>query len=399
MKFMDKAIRLAASHKEKDNYVYRNSQAIQSALTASGRSEKTARALSLARMFGTEKDEIQDSHNWFFYLADRTGEWDSRKDLLDVYLKYCKHVYTKDHWGESAPQAFDQAIQGTESIIRSWYDNRDFALGNKFSWWVEGMMSLAIKESTGKEPDYLYMDVRNPDNPGIVRAEDAVKMDLNARLLNPKWIKALMKEGYAGATVLAKDTGNLMGWEITRENTITDRDWQRVTDVYVKDGFDLGLFQWFEKNNPHAFQDITVTLLETVRKGYWQADEKTLEQIVQAYAQSVVKHGTGSGIRAGGNEKLEQFVNRQLTAPGKPELNALAEPFKKKVAQMTLPPEQPRGEQQVQGKKMVHEQMERPDKTKEESNTPQDHMMLYLIALGILAIMFAGFIAKEVRKK
>ena len=399
MKFMDKAIRLAASHKEKDNYVYRNSQAIQSALTASGRSEKTARALSLARMFGTEKDEIQDSHNWFFYLADRTGEWDSRKDLLDVYLKYCKHVYTKDHWGESAPQAFDQAIQGTESIIRSWYDNRDFALGNKFSWWVEGMMSLAIKESTSKEPDYLYMDVRNPDNARVVRAEDAVKMDLNSRLLNPKWLKALMKEGYAGATVLAKDTGNLMGWEITRENTITDRDWQRVTDVYVKDTFDLGLVQWFEQNNPHAFQDITVTLLETVRKGYWQADEKTLEQIVQAYAQSVVDHGTGSGIRAGGNEKLEQFVTRQLTAPGKPELNALAESFKKKAAQMILPPEQTQGKQQVQGKKMVHEQMEQPDKTKEKNNTSRDHMMLYFIALGILAIILAGFVVKGAKKK
>ena len=43
--------------------------------------------------------------------------------------------------------------------------------------------------------------------------------------------------------------------------------------------------------------------------------------------------------------------------------------------------------------------MEQPDKTKEESNTSHDPMMLYFIALGILAIMFAGFIAKGVRKK
>jgi cobaltochelatase CobN len=35
------------------------------------------------------------------------------------------------------------------------------------------------------------------------------------RYLNPAWIKAMMKEGYAGARMIDKVTEHLWGWQVT----------------------------------------------------------------------------------------------------------------------------------------------------------------------------------------
>lgn len=402
MRLLDKAVRLAAAHKEDDNLVYRNSQALRQKLEGQGMSPDKARTLSQARMFGTEVDEIQDSHNWFFYLSERTGEWDSRQDLLDVYLKNSKHVYTQGLWGENAPEAFDAAINGTETIFRSWYDNRDFVLGNKFAWWVGGTLSMAVKAISGKEPEYLFMDVRDPDNARIVSAESAIHQDLSTRLLNPRWIKKTMDEGFAGGSLLAKSANSLLGWEITRESSISDADWERVTDVYVRDTHDLGLRQWFENENPHAFQDVTATLLETIRKDYWQAAPETALEIAAAYAESVARHGIGGGPQAGGNEKLETFVSEQLAAPGTPEMDALAEAYQKRAQEMT-PPAPQAGAETVQGKKMdrteetLEPQQDQHDEQQDEHK--QDNYLLYLVATLAAGLLTLGFFKDSILGK
>ena len=307
MRLLDKAIRLAVSANEADNPLFSNSEAMVATLEKRGVPSDKARALSKARMYGAKPEEILDSHNWFFYLTERSGEWETREDLLNVYLDESKYVYAEGVWGEKATEAFDVAIRDTELILRSWYDNRDFVLSNKFTWWVDGTLSLAIKHLTGKEPDYLFVDVRDPDEPTLVDSTEAVQRDFRSRLTNPKWVQAMMKEGYAGGNIMAKNIDNLMGWEIMREHSVEDSNWNDLTDVYVRDKGKLGLKDWFDKTNPHAFQKVAVTLLETARKGYWNADDATRLELAAAYARSVADHG-----RAGGCARRWQRENGKL---------------------------------------------------------------------------------------
>jgi cobaltochelatase CobN len=391
LKLIDKAIRTVAALDEEDNPIFRNSEAIRRQLAQKGFSGEHARTLSLARIFGSEPDEIIDSHNWFFYLTERTGEWETREDLLDVYLEHTKHVYTEGAWGEKVPEAFDAAIQDTETIFRSWYDQRDFVTGNKFSWWVDGTLSLAVKHLTGHEPDYLFVDVRDPDNAEIVDSRDALRKDLYARLLNPKWIANMMKEGYAGGSLLSKNTGNLLGWEIMREASVTDADWERLVDVYVRDSKNLGLREWFDANNPHAFQEMTVTMIETIRKGFWPADDETRAELVTAYAESVARHGAGGGIRAGGNEQLSAYVQAQLTAPGTPEMDALRDAYVERSREVTAPPLQKNGDtEQVRGNKMDHSVETLEDESRQSGNR---HLLLG-IAVAALLVVLIGFLWK-----
>ncbi len=383
MKLIDKAVRLAATAQDgKENYVRDHAEETRGRLEALGFPEKKARALSMARMFGANPEEAVDGHNWFFYLTERSGEWETREDLLDVYLSHCKNVYTEGFWGIDAPETYDSAIRGTELILRSWYDNRDMVLGNKFAWWSEGSLSLAIKHITGKEPDYLFVDVRNPDRACIIDSATVVQRDIRARVLNPKWIKAMMDEGYSGGSQLAQNISNMMGWEIMRERTISDSNWNDLTDVYVRDTRNLNLRKWFDESNPHAFQKITATLLETIRKEYWSADEETLREIVTAYAESVARNGLGGGTREGGNTKLEQFVETALAGMETEAMDALLAQYQARLQEVSEA-------QRLQGKRMDIIK-EEPSATPQESVSPVH--IRSVILLAILLIIILGYI-------
>mgnify|MGYP001545776707 FL=1 len=395
MKLIDKAIRLAASVNEPDNYVYQHSEATRKKLESEGISNQRALALSKARMFGAKPEEILDGHNWFFYLTERSGEWENKEELVDLFLKYNKHVYTEGIWGENAPEVFDDALAGTETIMRSWYDNRDFVLKNKFAWWVDGTLSLAIKQQTGKEPQLLFVDVRNPDEATFIDSTTAARQDLLIRVVNPKWIKSMMKEGYAGGNTMAKNLDNMMGWEIMREQTFSDQNWNHVADTYVKDKHDINIREWFDKTNPHAFQKLTVTMLETIRKGYWKADKATQLEIATAYAESVAKHGRASGVREGGNDKLVKFVDDTLSAEKSSTLDSVLKEYHQRSAELTDIAPGNSSNETVHGKKLKKKNQQQTQNHQDEKKSLNNNMILILVIACSLLIIVIGFFSRH----
>jgi len=385
MELLDRAVRLVASLEEKDNYVYENSLSMKEELEGKGVPAEKAQALSRARIFGWAPGEMANS--WYYYLVERSGEWDTREDLLDVYLSHCRHVYTEGMWGEDAPDAYNAAISGTDLILRSWHDSRSTPLGEKYGWWVDGSLAMAVENITGKKPDLFFVDVRDMDSAKIVDSRDAVAMDFRARLFNRKWIEGMMDEGYAGADLLAEHVSNTMGWEIVSPEFVTDEHWMEITDVYVRDSKELGLGEWFEEENPFAFQDLTEVMLETIRKEFWQPDAETVREIVEAYTQSVVRHGRGNGIRSGENKKLEEFIREQLSAPGLPESDALLEQYEKKTEEATELKSN-RNLEQVKGKKLVNAQQDKPERMAKVNRN-----IILAIALMFFIIIAAGYMS------
>ncbi len=320
VRLLDRAVRLAAAAETGENYLRENSRETERRLAQSGFPPEKARILSRARIFGAEPREVIDSHNWFFYLAERSGEWESRQDLLEVYLRHCRHVYTEDVWGEEAPEAFTAALSGSEAILRSWYDQRDFLLANKFAWWVDGMLSLAIGKLNGVEPSLLLVDVRDRDRAALVESDRALRKDFRARLINPKWIGEMMEEGYAGGNAIAKNIDNLLGWSITREQAVADGDWEELVEIYFRDREGLGLREWWAAANPHAEQKVAVTMLEAARKGFWTADPGTVRELADRYRRSIARHGPLEGTRAGDNQPLREYLAALPAGPESPDL-------------------------------------------------------------------------------
>jgi cobaltochelatase CobN len=70
----------------------------------------------------------------------------------------------------------------------------------------------------------------------------------------------------------------------------------------------MGLAEFFETSSPFAYQDITARMLETVRKGYWKADEATERRLLEQYVASVNAHGVGCAEHTCGNPRLQKYV-------------------------------------------------------------------------------------------
>ncbi len=242
------------------------------------------------------------------YQVARSGDWDSRDEIADAYLSSHKHIYTDGAWGESAEEAYDQTIQGTHTVVRSWSDHMTGPLASRYTWLHGGSLCLAVERMTGKRPDYVFSDVRDPDNSGMIRAEDALRREYRTRLFNRKWLEGMMKEGYAGADHMRFLVSNSFGWEVTRPGSVGNDTWDEMKRVLIDDKLNLGLKDWFDKNNPYAIQDAMATMLEANRKGYWQTDEKVIADLAKLYAQNVSRHGLSGHITSGGNTKLHSMV-------------------------------------------------------------------------------------------
>jgi cobalamin biosynthesis Mg chelatase CobN len=118
----------------------------------------------------------------------------------------------------------------------------------------------------------------------------------------------------------------LWGWDATVRELVTDEIWKETFDVCVQDKDKLGMKEFFEKNSPFAYQDITARMEETMRKGYWKADEATEKKLLEEYLESVNKHGVGFAEHICGNPLLSKYVMDRAKALGFP--TPLIEGFK-----------------------------------------------------------------------
>ena len=127
-----------------------------------------------------------------------------------------------------------------------------------------------------------------------------------------------MKEGYAGAGEMRAFTEYLWGWDATAPEVIDDAKWKETFDVYVEDKHNLGMEQFFETNSPFAYQDMTARMVETIRKGYWEADSATATTLLEEYVASVNRHGVGCAEFTCGNPRLQEYVLEEGLKAGIP---------------------------------------------------------------------------------
>jgi cobaltochelatase CobN len=211
---------------------------------------------------------------------------------------------------------YQQQLKGTDSVALSRSSNVVSALTLDHYFEYLGGMTMAIRDTTGRSPETYVSDVRDAVRASMLTAEQALRNDMRTKYWNPKWIIALQQEGFSGAAEISETTKNLFGWQVTKPEAIGDDVWDTVERIYVQDSLKLGMREWFDASNPYAYQSMTATMLEAARKGYWKASQEQLARVSTEYARSVAKHGPAGDIRTTGNEQFQQYLSRQLQAPG-----------------------------------------------------------------------------------
>ena len=192
------------------------------------------------------------------------------------------------------------------------------ALDNDDMFMYMGGLANAIKNIDGKAPDMVVTNTRNPSKPEMTSMDQFIGQEFRSRYVNPTWIEGMKKEGYAGAGAMREFVEYMWGWDAVASQLIDDAMWKETFDVYVEDKDKLGMKEFFESKSPFAYQDITARMEETIRKGYWKADEATEKKIIEEYLESVNKHGVGCAEHTCGNPRLSKHVMERAKALGIP---------------------------------------------------------------------------------
>jgi len=328
MDLMDKAVSVARDQVEQDNTVRNNTLKTQKMLVAKGVPEEKARRMASVRIF-TEPSGAYGNGLENAIVASNT--WDNEKKVIDVYFRRVGHMYGQGFWSERGKQGGEElgavllknALSGSKIAIHSRSTNTIGVLDTDDFYQYLGGLAMAIRAVDGKTPEVFVTNMTNPKKAHQETLEKNMGREMRARYLNPAWIKAMMKEGYAGARLIDKVTEHLWGWQVTVPEAVDSAKWQEMYETYVLDKNGLGMKEMFRKSkNMWAYQSVVARMLETVRKDYWKADKQVVEKLAVEYAQTAREVGMACCDHTCNNPQLTEYTSSTLLSiPGMSGLN------------------------------------------------------------------------------
>ncbi|NQY88571.1 MAG: cobaltochelatase subunit CobN [Colwellia sp.] len=382
------------------NHVALNSQRIQAELTEQGIEADEAQYLSTIRMFSNASGDYGSGIDGPTWASDT---WDSDKKISDNYLGKMGFFFGSDssRWGEKAKNAQGQDLQlyakqlsGTDIALLSRSSNLFGMLSSDDPFEYFGGISLAVRNIDGKSPDMVISNLRNATEP---KAEDAalfMAKELRTRMFHPRWIKAMQKEGYAGAVSLAAKMDNFFGWQVVDPNLVRNDQWDEYFDIYVNDKLNIDLDEWFKKTNPASLAKMMARMLEAERKDYWQVDPQRLQQLVEQYIQLVNQYDLivlNDALR----ENVKQLANGfGLSAVlEQPTMKDLA---KQVIKQKLQNEQQMKAQQQSQSEQVEGQKLE---KQNNQQQTAEPNHFIWQALFIILLIMGLGGVYQYHRSK
>lgn len=312
LKMLTDAVALAADSKDDvyPNYVADGSLAQEKALVDNGASPQRARQLANMRVFGPVNSGYSTG---MLRYTESSGEWDDREELVDGYLNNMSALYGDDeHWGEMDKNLFQAAITNTDLIVQPRQSNTWGPISLDHVYEFTGALSLAATSINGKEPEAMLADYRNSYLPRLQNTKEAVAIETRATILNPEYIKQRMKGEATTAQMFGEIFRNIFGWSATRPSALSEDIYDDLYEIYVEDVNGLGIEGYFERVNPAALQEMTATMLESARKGFWQADSRKVEATARLHARITERHGAPCTEFVCANAKLQEFAASNL---------------------------------------------------------------------------------------
>lgn len=326
---INRAVEMAAAAKEDqyENQVAAGAVEAERTLIEKGLTPKDAREISTFRVFGAANGGYGTGIQGMVMSGDR---WESEKEIAETYLNNMGAYYgSEKNWEAFRQFAFEAALTRTDAVIQPRQSNTWGALSLDHVYEFMGGLNLTVRNVTGKDPDAYLSDYRNRNNFRMQEVKEAIGVESRTTIFNPTYIKEKMKGEAGAANTFAEIVQNTYGWNVMKPKAIDKEMWDEIYNVYVKDKFDLGLQEYFEKQNPAALEEMTAVMLETVRKGMWKASEQQIADIAKLHIELVNKYKPSCSGFVCDNAKLRQFIasktDAQSAAQYKENINQIRE--------------------------------------------------------------------------
>ncbi|HKP22219.1 MAG TPA: cobaltochelatase subunit CobN [Dongiaceae bacterium] len=231
-------------------------------LVAHGADAKAARRKAAFRVFGSKPGAYGAGLQ---ALIDERG-WSDEGDFARAYLAWGGFAYGNGAAGEAAQSAFSHRLSAVDAVLHN-QDNREHDLLDSDDYYqFEGGLAATIKHLTGRKAQVWHNDHSRPENPQVRSLDEEIARVVRARVVNPKWIKGVMRHGYKGAFEMAATVDYLFAFAATAD-CVADHHFDLVFDAYLGDD---AVRDFIERHNPAALKEIAERLLEAQERDLWK---------------------------------------------------------------------------------------------------------------------------------
>lgn len=225
--------------------------------------------LALARVFGPAPDEYATSVRTLI----ENGNWEDEEELVENYTDSMCYAYQKDGTRRDV-KAFNHALKGVDMVTQE-RDNSEYEVTDLDHYYeFLGGLSRTIESQKGEQAEIMVVDSTEEE----LQVEDlagVIGRATRTRLLNPDWIEGMLKHEFLGAHKIQNSLEHLLGFAATTshvENWLFDEAADKLL-------LDEDMREKIRENNPYAAVRMGEILLETEKRGYWQADEEKIEKL------------------------------------------------------------------------------------------------------------------------
>ncbi|MGF7088855.1 cobaltochelatase CobN [Kroppenstedtia sanguinis] len=259
---------------EEDNYFKGQTNRLYTKLRDEGYSQEKARDLACARIFGPPEGEYGTGVSKLI----ETKNWSDEAQLGEMYKRHTRYVYSSNYHGQEMEQLLDAHLEAVDIVsqLRSNHEYELIDLDDYYSFF--GGFSKSIEVVKGKKPE-VYITDTTSETILTEEAGQSINRGVRTRLLNPKWIDALLEHPHHGAQKIAQRFENILGIAATT-NQVENWVFSALHETYVADE---ERSKQMEANNRFAYHEMIETLLECHQRQYWEATDDQLEQLQQKY--------------------------------------------------------------------------------------------------------------------
>ena len=206
------------------------------------------------------------------------SNWEFSDELADTWKNRNVFSYGRKDKGQARPEILTQLLETSSQIVQE-IDSVEYGLTDIQEYYGNtGGLKLAAEKQSGKKVTASFIESFSKDtNPR--KLKDLLRMEYRTKLLNPKWVEAMIEQGSGGAYEISQRMTALVGWGSTA-NFKDDWVYDRAVDTYA---LDAEMAAKLREANPEAFRNIVARAIEAQGRGLWNADKAKLEKLQELY--------------------------------------------------------------------------------------------------------------------
>jgi magnesium chelatase subunit H len=209
-----------------------------------------------------------------------SSTWEEENQLADAFVNRKSFSFTPDGEWQESPEILRAALKNVTLTFQN-IDSFEIGLSDIDHYYEYlGGVSKSVEVLSNSKPKVMVGDTGGFGKSQKIRSlESMVSLEARTKLLNPKWYEAMLEHGYEGVREIEAHLTNTYGWSATA-SAVKNWTYEQFTETFLQD---RQMLERLASLNPNATMSMTRRLLEAHSRGFWQADEATIEELQELY--------------------------------------------------------------------------------------------------------------------